>query len=302
MHGRLTTPHATALSDVSTVRDCDGGINRPWPGQDFHPCKRSGAECLKGRDDEGEAAGALSHHCCHKETKGAQTGIAACPSSFSLCSFWLFLSPLRMPSSCVLANAPAHQHLQIRASNSHAEQALPLVQAIALADSINFRKHGASSTNDLGDDDSGGEEDVRPPKQARVAASHAVVHGEELATGRFQDPAFFVPDAPGSIKDEEAYAVGKYGVCCRCLDLAGLVPIAHFSHFVVKVRSALSIVLPDLEHAARRSGALDAAVMDIAGEDSEQISSMRGNYHWDKRQKKYVRLQAGEQASAAVVF
>lgn len=49
---------------------------------------------------------------------------------------------------------------------------------------------------------------------------------------------------------------------------------------------------------ARRAGALDSAVMDIGGEDNETITALKGQYHWDSRQKKYVKLQPGEQVCA----
>ncbi len=45
-------------------------------------------------------------------------------------------------------------------------------------------------------------------------------------------------------------------------------------------------------------GAMEAAVLDMVGEDAEGIQSAKGGYHWDKRHKKYVQLQPGEQLRA----
>jgi len=45
-------------------------------------------------------------------------------------------------------------------------------------------------------------------------------------------------------------------------------------------------------------GAMEAAVLDMVGEDAEGIQSVKGGYHWDKRHRKYVQLQPGEQLRA----
>lgn len=43
---------------------------------------------------------------------------------------------------------------------------------------------------------------------------------------------------------------------------------------------------------------MEAAVLDLVGEDAEGIQSVKGGYHWDKRHRKYVQLQPGEQLRA----
>ncbi len=43
---------------------------------------------------------------------------------------------------------------------------------------------------------------------------------------------------------------------------------------------------------------LEAAVMDMVGEDAGTIAASKGTYHWDKRHKKYVQLQPGEEVRA----
>lgn len=74
---------------------------------------------------------------------------------------------------------------------------------MALVDSKRHRE--ASSDDDANADDA---DDDQRGHAARKAAAHALRHGEDLASGRFQD-TFFVPDAPGSVRDEEAYAVNR---------------------------------------------------------------------------------------------
>lgn len=64
---------------------------------------------------------------------------------------------------------------------------------------------GAGSQEEAGDGQGGGRAGV-----VRRRAAAAMTQGEELASGRFQDPNFFVPNMPGSIlQEEEAYAVGR---------------------------------------------------------------------------------------------
>ena len=41
-------------------------------------------------------------------------------------------------------------------------------------------------------------------------------------------------------------------------------------------------------------GEMDAAVMDITGEDAGEMQAQERRFHWDKRHKRYVQLQPGE--------
>jgi ATP-dependent RNA helicase DDX54/DBP10 len=41
-------------------------------------------------------------------------------------------------------------------------------------------------------------------------------------------------------------------------------------------------------------GNMDAAILDLVPDDEAGISKKRATYHWDKKKKKYIRLQPGE--------
>ena len=44
-----------------------------------------------------------------------------------------------------------------------------------------------------------------------------------------------------------------------------------------------------------RSSGLDDAVLDLTGEDAGGMTARSKQYHWDKRHKRYVKLQPGEE-------
>ena len=42
------------------------------------------------------------------------------------------------------------------------------------------------------------------------------------------------------------------------------------------------------------AGGMADAVMDLTGEDAKDMAAGQRRFHWDKRHKRYVQLQAGE--------
>eukprot|EP00262_Sarcandra_glabra_P006307 TRINITY_DN1846_c0_g2_i2.p1 TRINITY_DN1846_c0_g2~~TRINITY_DN1846_c0_g2_i2.p1 ORF type:complete len:209 (-),score=49.79 TRINITY_DN1846_c0_g2_i2:380-961(-) len=47
------------------------------------------------------------------------------------------------------------------------------------------------------------------------------------------------------------------------------------------------------------SSRLDAAVLDLVGDDSSGLQKQKSVYHWDKRSKKYIKLNNDERVTAA---
>lgn len=46
-------------------------------------------------------------------------------------------------------------------------------------------------------------------------------------------------------------------------------------------------------------GAVDDAVMDLVGEDAEGMRKARSDYFWDKKRRRYVKLQKAESVTAS---
>ncbi|KAL8134357.1 putative DEAD-box ATP-dependent RNA helicase 29 isoform X1 [Apium graveolens] len=57
--------------------------------------------------------------------------------------------------------------------------------------------------------------------------------------------------------------------------------------------------LSEKGHGGFESNRLDAAVLDLAADDSSGLQKQKTSYHWDKRSKKYIKLNSGDRVTAS---